>query len=55
MATPGVDRIAAGVDDTVIRERQMKEADTGKLRRHLVDDPVRTRRTALSWGSSRLD
>jgi hypothetical protein len=50
MATPGVDRIAAGVDDTVIRERQMKEADTGKLRRHLVDDPVRTLRTAYALG-----
>jgi hypothetical protein len=45
--TACIDRIATGVDGAGIRQRQMYEADTGDIRRHLVDDPVRTQRTAL--------
>ena len=30
-----------------MRQRQMNETDIDELRRHLVDDPVRTLRTAL--------
>jgi hypothetical protein len=35
------------VNDAGIRQRRMNEADMGEIRRHLVDDPVRGRRTAL--------
>lgn len=42
-----IDWIPAGADGAGTRPRHMNETDTGEIRRHLVDHPVRTRRTAL--------